>query len=64
VLKLIAVPDMAPSAGSGISTTATSADTLQDSATGADAGDRALHGTDKALAITTDCTPRYVQNDP
>ena len=30
-------------------------------------GDAALvrvHGTDKALAVTTDCTPRYVDADP
>ena len=23
-----------------------------------------VHGTDKGLAVTSDCTPRYVQNDP
>lgn len=40
------------------------ADTLQDSATGADAGVVRVHGTDKGLAVTSDCTPRYVQNDP
>ena len=40
------------------------ADTLQDSATGADAGIVRVHGTRKALAVTSDCTPRYVQNDP
>ena len=40
------------------------ADTLQDSATGADAGVVRVHGTDKGLAMTSDCTPRYVQNDP
>ncbi len=37
------------------------ADTLQ---TGGDAGVVRVHGTDKALAITTDCTPRYVFADP
>ncbi|TMM49801.1 phosphoribosylformylglycinamidine synthase subunit PurL [Qipengyuania marisflavi] len=37
------------------------ADTLQ---TGGDAGVVRVHGTDKALAITTDCTPRYVYADP
>ncbi|MDQ8029800.1 MAG: AIR synthase related protein, partial [Brevundimonas sp.] len=37
---------------------------LQDSATGADAGVVRVHGTDKGLAVTSDCTPRYVQNDP
>jgi len=40
------------------------ADTLEDSATGADAGIVRIHGTRKALAVTSDCTPRYVQNDP
>ncbi|WP_374575663.1 phosphoribosylformylglycinamidine synthase subunit PurL [Phenylobacterium sp.] len=40
------------------------ADTLEDSATGADAGLVRVHGTRKALAVTSDCTPRYVQNDP
>jgi phosphoribosylformylglycinamidine synthase len=40
------------------------ADTLQDSATGADAGVVRVHGTDKGLAMTSDCTPRYVQADP
>jgi phosphoribosylformylglycinamidine synthase len=37
------------------------ADTLQ---TGGDAGVVRVHGTAKALAITTDCTPRYVFADP
>ncbi|MBD2841946.1 phosphoribosylformylglycinamidine synthase subunit PurL [Erythrobacter rubeus] len=36
-------------------------DTLQ---TGGDAGVVRVHGTDKALAISTDCTPRYVYADP
>jgi phosphoribosylformylglycinamidine synthase len=40
------------------------ADTLEDSATGADAGIVRVHGTTKALAITSDCTPRYVAVDP
>jgi phosphoribosylformylglycinamidine synthase II len=40
------------------------ADTIEDSATGADAGIVRIHGTRKALAVTSDCTPRYVQNDP
>jgi phosphoribosylformylglycinamidine synthase II len=40
------------------------ADTLEDSATGADAGIVRIHGTRKALAVTSDVTPRYVQNDP
>ena len=37
------------------------ADTLQ---TGGDAGVVRVHGTNKALAISTDCTPRYVFADP
>ncbi|WP_108790912.1 phosphoribosylformylglycinamidine synthase subunit PurL [Erythrobacter sp. Alg231-14] len=37
------------------------ADTLQ---TGGDASVVRVHGTDKALAMSTDCTPRYVHADP
>ncbi|HEX4179341.1 MAG TPA: phosphoribosylformylglycinamidine synthase subunit PurL [Caulobacteraceae bacterium] len=40
------------------------ADTLADSATAADAGVVRVHGARKALAVTSDCTPRYVQADP
>jgi phosphoribosylformylglycinamidine synthase len=40
------------------------ADTLEDSATGADAGIVRVHGSAKALAVTSDVTPRYVQADP
>ncbi|MBE7217624.1 MAG: phosphoribosylformylglycinamidine synthase subunit PurL [Caulobacteraceae bacterium] len=40
------------------------ADTLADSATGADAGVVRVHGTKKALAVTSDVTPRYVGADP
>jgi phosphoribosylformylglycinamidine synthase len=40
------------------------ADTLEDSATGADAGVVRVHGTRKALAMTSDCTPRYVAANP
>jgi len=40
------------------------ADTLADSATAADAGMVRVHGSRKALAMTSDCTPRYVQADP
>ena len=40
------------------------ADTLADSSTGADAGIVRVHGTRKAIAITSDCTPRYVAADP
>ena len=38
------------------------ADTIAGS--GGDAALVRVHGTQKALAITTDCTPRYVNNDP
>ncbi|MEO8927128.1 MAG: phosphoribosylformylglycinamidine synthase subunit PurL [Caulobacteraceae bacterium] len=40
------------------------ADTLEDPATGADAGVVRVHGSRKALALTSDCTPRYVAADP
>jgi phosphoribosylformylglycinamidine synthase len=40
------------------------ADTLEESATGADAGVVRVHGTRKALALTSDCTPRYVAANP
>jgi len=40
------------------------ADTLEDSATGADAGIVRVHGSRKAVAVTSDCTPRYVAADP
>jgi phosphoribosylformylglycinamidine synthase len=40
------------------------ADTLADSATAADAGIVRVHGARKALAMTSDVTPRYVQADP
>ena len=40
------------------------ADTLEDSATGADAGIVRVHGSGKAIAVTSDCTPRYVAADP
>jgi phosphoribosylformylglycinamidine synthase len=40
------------------------ADTLEDSATGADAGVVRVFGSAKALAMTSDCTPRYVAADP
>ena len=40
------------------------ADTLEDSATGADAGIVRVHGSRKALAMTSDCTPRYVLANP
>lgn len=40
------------------------ADTLADSATGSDAGMVRVHGTKKALAVTSDVTPRYVKANP
>jgi phosphoribosylformylglycinamidine synthase II len=40
------------------------ADTIEEPATGADAGVVRVHGTRKALALTSDCTPRYVAADP
>lgn len=40
------------------------ADTLADSSTGADAGIVRIHGKSKAIAVTSDCTPRYVFADP
>lgn len=40
------------------------ADTLSDSDKPSDAALVRVHGTDKALAISCDCTPRYVYNDP
>jgi phosphoribosylformylglycinamidine synthase len=40
------------------------ADTLADSATAADAAIVRVHGTRKALAMTSDVTPRYVAADP
>jgi phosphoribosylformylglycinamidine synthase len=40
------------------------ADTLAESGTASDAGIVRVHGSKKALAVTSDCTPRYVQADP
>jgi phosphoribosylformylglycinamidine synthase len=40
------------------------ADTLEDSATGADAAVVRVHGTRKALAMTSDVNPHYVAADP
>ncbi|NVE93704.1 phosphoribosylformylglycinamidine synthase subunit PurL [Altererythrobacter lutimaris] len=62
LLKLMASPNLA--SRSWISQQYDSqvgADTLQ---TGGDAGVVRVHGTKKALAISTDCTPRYVYADP
>jgi phosphoribosylformylglycinamidine synthase len=40
------------------------ADTLEASGTGADAAVVRVHGSAKGLALTCDCTPRYVAADP
>ncbi|MDP3747218.1 MAG: phosphoribosylformylglycinamidine synthase subunit PurL [Phenylobacterium sp.] len=65
VLKLMSAPDMASKRWLWEQYDRhVMADTLEDSATGADAGIVRVHGTKKALAVTSDCTPRYVLNDP
>lgn len=65
VMKVVACPDMASKRWIWEQYDRhVMADTLQDSATGADAGVVRVHGTDKGLAMTSDVTPRYVQNDP
>jgi len=65
VLKVIGCPDMASKRWLWEQYDRhVMADTLEDSATGADAGIVRVHGTRKALAVTSDCTPRYVQNNP
>jgi len=65
LLKLMASPDMASKRWVWEQYDRhVMADTLEDSATGADAGVVRVHGTRKALAVTSDCTPRYVAADP
>ncbi|MDB5458859.1 MAG: phosphoribosylformylglycinamidine synthase [Caulobacteraceae bacterium] len=65
VLKLVACPDLASKRWLWEQYDRhVMADTLADSATAADAGIVRVHGTKKALAVTSDCTPRYVQADP
>jgi len=65
VLKLMACPDMASKRWLWEQYDRhVMADTLADSATAADAGMVRVHGTKKALAMTSDVTPRYVQVDP
>ncbi len=62
LLKLIGSPDLASRGWIAQQyDSQVGADTLQ---TGGDAGVVRVHGTGKALAITTDCTPRYVFADP
>jgi phosphoribosylformylglycinamidine synthase subunit PurL len=63
LLKLMASPDLASRAWIWQQYDAqVGADTAQKS--GGDAAVVRVHGTNKALAITTDCTPRYVYADP
>jgi phosphoribosylformylglycinamidine synthase len=65
VLKLMACPDMASKRWLWEQYDRhVMADTLADSGTAADAGVVRVHGSRKALAMTSDCTPRYVQADP
>src|SRR5688572_18325439 len=65
VLKLMSVPDMASKRWLWEQYDRhVMADTLEDSATGADAGIVRVHGGRKALAMTSDVTQRYVQADP
>jgi len=65
VLKLMSCPDMASKRWIWEQYDRhVMADTVEDSATGADAGVVRVHGTRKALAVTSDCTPRYVSADP
>jgi phosphoribosylformylglycinamidine synthase II len=65
VLKLMSCPDMASKRWLWEQYDRhVMADTLTDSSNGADAGLVRVHGTRKALAMTSDCTPRYVFADP
>ena len=65
ILKLMACPDLASKRWLWEQYDRhVMADTLADSATAADAGIVRVHGTRKALAVASDCTPRYVQADP
>ncbi len=62
LLKLIACPNLASREWIAQQyDSQVMADTLQ---TGGDAAVVRIHGTNRALAITTDCTPRYVHADP
>jgi phosphoribosylformylglycinamidine synthase len=63
LLKLMASPDIASRAWIWRQyDQKVGADTVQ--APGGDAALVRVHGSDKALAITTDCTPRYCKADP
>jgi phosphoribosylformylglycinamidine synthase subunit PurL len=64
ILKLMSAPDMASKRWLWEQYDRhVMADTLEDSSTGADAGIVRVHGSKKALAVTSDVTPRYVQAD-
>ncbi len=63
LLRLIACPDLASKRWIWEQYDHTvMADTVQ--GPGGDAAVVRVHGTDKGLALTTDCTPRYVEADP
>ena len=65
VLKLMSCPDMASKRWIWEQYDHhVMADTLADSSSGADAALVRVHGTRKALAMTSDVTPRYVASDP
>jgi phosphoribosylformylglycinamidine synthase II len=65
VLKLMSCPDMASKRWLWEQYDRhVMADTLADSGGGSDSGVVRVHGTRKALAMTSDVTPRYVQADP
>ena len=65
ILKLIACPDAASKRWLWEQYDRhVMADTLADSATHADAGMVRIHGTRKAIAVTSDVTPRYAAADP
>jgi len=65
ILKLIACPDLASKRWIWEQYDRhVMADTLEEPATGADAGVVRVHGGRKALALSSDCTPRYVAADP
>ncbi len=65
VLKIIACPDLASKRWLWEQYDRhVMADTLEESATGADAAIVRVHGSRKALALTSDCAPRYVAADP
>ncbi|HZC17957.1 MAG TPA: phosphoribosylformylglycinamidine synthase subunit PurL, partial [Caulobacteraceae bacterium] len=65
VLKLMSSPDMASKRWLWEQYDRhVMADTLAESGTPSDAGIVRVHGSKKALAMTSDCTPRYVRANP